>query len=80
VGEKKVRYMLRAVIYSGDSHFTSQVIKPDGSVWYHDGIEIGTHSEAQGSIHKADVRFLNLSVWGEVRKTAASVIYGREDE
>ncbi|KAJ7351642.1 hypothetical protein DFH08DRAFT_694662 [Mycena albidolilacea] len=80
VGEKKVRYMLRAVIYSGDSHFTSRVIKPDGSVWYHDGIETGTHSEAQGSFHKADVRFLNFSVRGEVRKTAASVIYWREYE
>ncbi|KAF8209707.1 hypothetical protein K438DRAFT_1753356 [Mycena galopus ATCC 62051] len=47
-GETKVRYVLRAVIYSGNLHFTSRIIKPNGSVWYHDDIETGNQTEAQG--------------------------------
>ncbi|KAF8145875.1 hypothetical protein K438DRAFT_1871179 [Mycena galopus ATCC 62051] len=39
--ETKVRYVLRGVVYSGNLHFTSRIIKPNGSIWYHDGIETG---------------------------------------
>ncbi|KAJ7922068.1 hypothetical protein B0H13DRAFT_2412795 [Mycena leptocephala] len=80
VGETKVRYTIRGVIYNGDSHFTCRIIKPNGSVWYHDGIETGKSSEAEGSIHTLDIRFLNSSIRGDVIKKVAGVIYAREDE
>ncbi|KAJ7936711.1 hypothetical protein B0H13DRAFT_1589380 [Mycena leptocephala] len=41
VNNEHQRYELRAVIYKGDLHFTCRIIDPDGSSWYHDGIETG---------------------------------------
>ncbi|KAJ7106599.1 hypothetical protein C8R44DRAFT_563729, partial [Mycena epipterygia] len=39
VGDFRQRYALRGVIYGGENHFTSRIIKPNGEMWYHDGIE-----------------------------------------
>ncbi|KAJ7696998.1 hypothetical protein B0H17DRAFT_871458, partial [Mycena rosella] len=50
VGETRYRYALRGVIYSGANHFTSRIIKPNGAVWYHDGIETGRNSVEEGSV------------------------------
>ncbi|KAF8144565.1 hypothetical protein K438DRAFT_1631698 [Mycena galopus ATCC 62051] len=80
VGETKVRYVLRGVIYSGNLHFTCRVIKPNGSVWYHDDIETGNQMEAQGLLHALPVKFLNSSTRENITKQAASVIYAREDD
>ncbi|KAJ6521402.1 hypothetical protein B0H10DRAFT_1865246 [Mycena sp. CBHHK59/15] len=58
-GGVRCLYSLRGVIYSGESHFTCRVIKPDGESWYHDGIETGRKSESEGSIHSKDPKFLS---------------------
>ncbi|KAJ7310828.1 hypothetical protein DFH08DRAFT_667300, partial [Mycena albidolilacea] len=50
VSGNTVRYALRGVIYSGENHFTARVIKDNGAVWYHDGIETGSTTIAEGSI------------------------------
>ncbi|KAJ7923851.1 hypothetical protein B0H13DRAFT_1469063, partial [Mycena leptocephala] len=39
VGEARQLYAVRGLIYSDGEHFTSRIIKPNGSVRYHDGIE-----------------------------------------
>jgi hypothetical protein len=66
--------------YNGDAPFTCRIVKPDGSVWYHDRIETGRQSEAEGSIHMLDARFLNSSIREEVTKRFSGVIYAREGE
>ena len=33
-------YMLAAVIYYANSHFTAQIITHDGRVWFYDGMQI----------------------------------------
>ncbi|KAJ7321525.1 hypothetical protein DFH08DRAFT_650032, partial [Mycena albidolilacea] len=46
-----VRYALRSVIYSGSNHFISRIIKENGDIWYHDGIETCATSVAEGNLH-----------------------------
>ncbi|KAJ7655450.1 hypothetical protein B0H17DRAFT_859873, partial [Mycena rosella] len=48
VNGAKQLYGLRGVIYAKNEHFTSRVIKPDGRVWYHDGIETGSVAVEEG--------------------------------
>ncbi|KAJ6501356.1 hypothetical protein DFH09DRAFT_944726 [Mycena vulgaris] len=45
VSENRHRFALRGIIYAGNNHFTSRIIKEDGSVWYHDGISTGNKCE-----------------------------------
>ncbi|KAJ7940090.1 hypothetical protein B0H13DRAFT_1850283 [Mycena leptocephala] len=70
VGDSKVRYVLRGVIYSGNLHFTSRIIKPNGSVWYHDGIETGNQTEAQGLLHALPIKLVNSSTRDNITKQA----------
>ncbi|KAJ6550746.1 hypothetical protein B0H10DRAFT_1723445, partial [Mycena sp. CBHHK59/15] len=51
-------YALSAVIYSGNVHFTSRIIRPNGSVWYHDVIETGKQSQSEGLLFTLDANFL----------------------
>ncbi|KAF8868706.1 hypothetical protein BD779DRAFT_1459456 [Infundibulicybe gibba] len=41
-------YALRGVIYHGHEHFTARIITADGTVWYHDGMETGSHVRWEG--------------------------------
>ncbi|KAJ7083509.1 hypothetical protein C8R43DRAFT_909494 [Mycena crocata] len=77
VGQDRVRYALRGVVYGADEHFTSRILKANGDLWYHDGIETGSETEYQGSIHTHDPIFLNTSTRGESVKRAVGVIYAR---
>ncbi|KAJ7085896.1 hypothetical protein C8R44DRAFT_542589, partial [Mycena epipterygia] len=51
-------YALRGVIYGGENHFTSRIVKPNGDMWYHDGIETGKNTVFQGSMHSQDPGYL----------------------
>ena len=40
IENKDSEYMLAAVIYYANSHFTAQIITRDGRIWFYDGMEI----------------------------------------
>ena len=42
-------WSLQGAIYQGNSHFTCQIIDAAGDVWYHDGIETGSHCAWRGN-------------------------------
>ena len=48
-GQERLR--LAGVIYYGQHHFTSQIILPDGQVWFYDGIDTGRNLIYNGSIN-----------------------------
>ncbi|KAJ7318343.1 hypothetical protein DFH08DRAFT_714817 [Mycena albidolilacea] len=48
VWQATVRYALRSVIYIGNHHFTTRILKENGDVWFHDGIETGLTCIAEG--------------------------------
>jgi hypothetical protein len=71
------RYTIRGVVYLRDSHFTSRIIKPNGAVWYHDGILTGATCEQDGVIHALPQEFLNsCNIHGDV-SMAVGVLYAR---
>ncbi|KAJ7870202.1 hypothetical protein B0H14DRAFT_2204935, partial [Mycena olivaceomarginata] len=41
----------RGIIYAGENHFTSRIIKENGAIWYHDGIATGRKCEYDGQFH-----------------------------
>ena len=45
---KRHTWSLQGAVYHGNSHFTCQVIDTTGGVWYHDGIETGSHCAWRG--------------------------------
>jgi hypothetical protein len=79
VGGMGVRYVLRSVIYVGNHHFTSRIIKENGDVWYHDGIETKSTSIAEGNIHSLDPAFLNTCVRHGDVQDACGVLYAIVD-
>src|SRR6266487_405386 len=48
-----VTLYLRGIIYLGNYHFTSRVIRTDGSVWYHDG-QRGHICHEEGNLRSMD--------------------------
>jgi hypothetical protein len=43
-----IRYRLRGLLYFGNFHFTSRIISPEGDVWYHDGMDMGSETKSEG--------------------------------
>src|SRR5882724_7842651 len=43
---------VRGLIYHGDFHFTSHIIRTDGNVWYHDGMTSRSSCENEGDFDK----------------------------
>ncbi|KAJ7060850.1 hypothetical protein C8F01DRAFT_1083815 [Mycena amicta] len=37
-GEQEVRYVICGVFYYANNHFTTRIIRKDGSIWFYDGI------------------------------------------
>ncbi|KAJ7128334.1 hypothetical protein C8R44DRAFT_615622 [Mycena epipterygia] len=79
IGETRQRYALRGVIYGGRNHFTSRIVKPNGILWYHDGIETGKSCVNEGSMHEQEADYLNTCNRADVRRTAIGVIYALTD-
>jgi hypothetical protein len=77
VGVLQERYALRGVIYLADQHFTSRILKPNGDVWYHDGITTGRTSSFEGSVHGSQASALNVCDRTETVGKAVGVIYAR---
>ncbi|KAJ7831954.1 hypothetical protein B0H14DRAFT_2162560, partial [Mycena olivaceomarginata] len=50
-GDIRLRYALRGIIYAGENHFTSRIIKENGAIWYHDGIATGRKCQYDGQLH-----------------------------
>ena len=46
-----VTYQLSGIIYYNEDHFTSRIVKPDGSTWYHDGVSTKTRTLYEGNIN-----------------------------
>ena len=51
VYNQPTQYTLKGIIYFGHSHFTSQIILNDNSVWYHDGMTTGHKLLYHGQIN-----------------------------
>ena len=49
--EGHVALHLRGIVYLGGRHFTSRVIDPDGTVWYHDG-QMGYACQMEGHLEQ----------------------------
>jgi hypothetical protein len=74
-----IRYALRGVIYSGQNHFTARIIRENGAIWYHDGIETGATTISEGSVHAQNSSFLNTCRRDDVIRNACGVIYAIVD-
>ncbi|KAJ7120527.1 hypothetical protein C8R43DRAFT_883521 [Mycena crocata] len=74
--EENHRYNLRAIIYHGENHFTSRIIKPSGQIWYHDGILTGGECKPDGMLSSFPAQYLKTSTDtnGTLRR-ACGVIY-----
>jgi hypothetical protein len=79
VSGNSVRYALRGVIYSGQNHFTARIVKEDGAMWYYDGIETGTTTISEGSVHTQNSSFLNTCRRNGIVRNACGVIYAIVD-
>ena len=49
-------YHLRGIGYFGGGHFVSRILKSDGCVWYHDGMETGRSMDYHGLANSFDWR------------------------
>ncbi|KAJ7205355.1 hypothetical protein C8J57DRAFT_1258864 [Mycena rebaudengoi] len=70
-------YAIRGVIYLTKQHFTARLVKPNGAIWYHDGILTGSTCEQDGLLHVLPPTFLNAcNVEGDIGE-AVGVLYAR---
>ncbi|KAJ7304791.1 hypothetical protein DFH08DRAFT_721525 [Mycena albidolilacea] len=79
VGGTAVRYALRSVIYVGNQHFTSRIVKPNGDIWFHDGIETGLITISEGNVHSQGPWFLNTCKRNGDTRTACGAVYAVVD-
>lgn len=77
IGALRRRYALRGVMYSGEDHFTSRILNPNGDMWYHDGIETGRLSEYEGNVHAEHPGFLKSCIRGDTERLAIGLLYSR---
>jgi hypothetical protein len=49
-------YHLRGIGYFGGGHFVSRILKSNGCVWYHDGMETGRLTDYHGLANNFDWR------------------------
>jgi hypothetical protein len=75
VSQIAVRYALRFVLYMGGNHFTTRMIKENGDIWYHDGIETGVSTVAEGNIHSKDSLFMNTCMRNDEVRQACGALY-----
>lgn len=80
IGDYRQRYALRGVLYGGENHFTSRIVKPDGETWFHDGIETGKKCVYEGNLHSKDPGFLNSCDRGDVVRIVVGLIYAVLDD
>jgi len=78
--QNRHRYASRGVTYFADNHFTAaRLIKPDGHVWYHDGIETGSKTAHEGLLSEQAPRFLNSKLRDGAAREAVGLLYCRVD-
>ena len=58
IEDQNHNYLLMAVVYYGNHHFTNHIITRDGRIWFYDGMAILDRQvrpalECVGSIHSA---------------------------
>ncbi|KAF9464023.1 hypothetical protein BDZ94DRAFT_1162809 [Collybia nuda] len=67
---------LRGIIYGGNYHFTSRIISPNGTIWFHDGITTKSACKNQGSIkHLSSLDWLLTCNEDGGQKKAITLIY-----
>jgi hypothetical protein len=77
----RYRYNLRGVVYHGKFHFTSRLIKPNGQVWYHDGILTGSKCMQDGILGALPPDYLNTCTdTDNVTRVAVGAIYALMDD
>jgi hypothetical protein len=65
------------VVYLGDEHFTCRVVKPNGTLWYHDGILTGSTARYDGLLHALPPPFISsCNIDGDIKETVG-VLYVR---
>jgi hypothetical protein len=77
IDDQVEHYALRGVIYLEGEHFTSRIVKANGDVWFHDGIEMANATVFEGPVHGKEPHFLNTCIRGETIQSVAGVIYAR---
>ena len=77
--QNRHRYVLRGVTYFANKHFTARLIKPDGNVWYHDGIETGSKTLHEGLLSEQGPRFLNSKLRDGAARESVGLLYCRVD-
>jgi hypothetical protein len=70
-GCDSVIYRLKGIIYFGAFHFISRVIRPDKTVWFHDGITTGRQCKNEGKLN----RFSNEELMECNGKKATLLLY-----
>lgn len=77
---KSFTLKLRGVIYGGEGHFTSRIISPEGTIWFHDGMTTASACKKVGSVqHLLSMEWLwTCPSEGEQDKRAISLIYARK--
>ncbi|KAJ7032841.1 hypothetical protein C8F04DRAFT_958415 [Mycena alexandri] len=76
VNSQRHRYHLAGVIYHGEKHFTSRIVKLNGQIWYYDGILTGAKCEADGKLSEFSPNYMNSSTDKEkIKRTAVAAIY-----
>ncbi|KAJ7870255.1 hypothetical protein B0H13DRAFT_1634832 [Mycena leptocephala] len=78
VGDNRGRFALRGVIYLGENHYTSQIVKETGTIWYHDGIETRGKCECDGVLHALPPRAINTCRVSDLTRSVLGVIYAKE--
>ncbi|KAJ7026390.1 hypothetical protein C8F04DRAFT_966400 [Mycena alexandri] len=80
VKDTRYRYNLAGVVYHGRNHFTSRIVKPNGKIWYHDGLLTGSKCVTDGLMSSFDSSYLNSSTDIDgIKRTAVGVIYSLMD-
>ena len=77
--QNRYGYALRGVTYFVDKHFTARLIKPDGHVWYNDGIKTGSKPMTPGLIARAREEIFNSKLRDGPTREAVGLVYSRVD-
>ncbi|KAJ7809641.1 hypothetical protein B0H14DRAFT_3759029 [Mycena olivaceomarginata] len=78
-GDIRQRYALRGIIYAGENHFTSRIIKENGAIWYHDGIATGRECQYDGQLHSLPPMAINTCITDDVTRDVAGVLYAKSE-
>ncbi|KAJ7791393.1 hypothetical protein B0H14DRAFT_2395641 [Mycena olivaceomarginata] len=78
-GDIRQRYALRGIIYAGENHFTSRIIKENGAIWYHDGIATGRKCQYDGQLHSLPPMAVNTCITDDVTRDVVGVLYAKSE-